>query len=183
MLGGAETTIFLKSETFMPAALYSDLTADLRSLLIGLAQTPESFQSWDAHIELAAAGGLVVLQTKRAKGVVDSLFWGRPPKAAENRQLPEAAAYAAIDRFLGLGAHLALADALPPGITLDEDFPHCAVRLAYRKKGAAKSRSLSMIFIGFNNAADAHAYAARAGETLPLAAARPLMTERLHEWR
>jgi hypothetical protein len=167
----------------MSAVLYSDLTADLRSLLTDLARTPERFQSWDAHIELAAAGGLVVLQTKRAKGVVDSLFWGRPPKAEENRQLPEAAAYAAIDRFLGLGAHLALADALPQGVTLDEDFPHCAVRLAYRKKGAAKSRSLSMIFIGFNSAEDAQAYATRAGEALPLAAARPLMTDRLHEWR
>lgn len=166
----------------MPAALYADLTADLRSLLTELAQTPARFQSWDAHVELAAAGGLVVLQTKRAKGVVDSLFWGRPPKAAENRQLPEAAAYAAIDRFLGLGAHLALADALPAGVTLDEDFPHCAVRFAYRKKGAAKSRALSMIFIGFNSGKDAQTYAERADD-LPLVATRPLMTDRLHEWK
>jgi hypothetical protein len=166
----------------MPAALYSDLTADLRSLLTELAQTPEHFQTWDAHIELAAAGGLVVLQTKRAKGVVDSLFWGRPPKATENRQLPEAAAHAAIDRFLGLGAHLALADALPQGVTLDEDYPHCAVRLTYRKKGAAKSLSLSMIFIGFNAADDAQDYAERLGGELPLVSTRPLRSEKLHEW-
>lgn len=166
----------------MPAASFADLIADLRSLLAELGQTPDRFQSWDAHIELAAAGGLVVLETRRLKGVVDCLFWGRPPKAAENRQLPEAAAYAAIDRFLGLGAHLALADALPMGVTLHEDFPHCAVRLAYRKKGAAKARALSMIFIGFNSLEDAQAYAARA-VALPLVAARPLMTDKLHEWR
>jgi hypothetical protein len=166
----------------MPAALYDDLTADLRSLLTELAQTPERFQSWDAHVELAAAGGLVVLQTKRAKGVVDSLFWGRPPKAEANQQLPEAAAYGAIDRFLGLGAHLALADALPQGVTLDEDFPHCAVRLTYRKKGAAQSLSLSMIFVGFNTADDAQDYAERLGGALPLVATRPLMAKKLHEW-
>jgi hypothetical protein len=167
----------------MTAALYADLTDDLRALLTELARAPESFQTWDVHVELAAAGGLVVLETKRAKGVVDSLFWGRPPKAQDNQRLPEAAAYAAIDRFLGLGTHLALADALPQGVTLDDDFPHCAVRLSYRKKGAAASRALSMIFIGFSTVEDAEAYAARAGDSLPLVAARPLITDKLHEWR
>ncbi len=75
--------------------------------------------------------------------------------------MPEATAFAAIDRFLGLGAHLALSDALPEGTLLDEAFPHCAVKLAYRKKGAPKAQSLSMIFIGFNDEADALAYAER----------------------
>ncbi|WP_280956484.1 hypothetical protein [Ciceribacter ferrooxidans] len=40
-----------------------------------------------------------------------------------------------------------------------------------------------MIFIGFNDEADALAYADRAAGTLPLAAVRPLIGEKLHEWR
>ncbi len=167
----------------MPPALYADLIADLRPLIAELGEHPERFQTWDAHLELVAAGGLVVLKSKREKGVVDSLFWGRAPKAEENRQLPEATAFAAIDRFLRLGAHLALADALPEGAVLDEAYPHCAVRFSYRKKGAPKARSLSMIFIAFNDEADALAYAGRTAGTLPMVVARPLMGEKLHEWR
>ncbi|KQW29031.1 hypothetical protein ASE36_11170 [Rhizobium sp. Root274] len=167
----------------MTPALQNDLTTELRDLLTELHQAPEHFQTWDAHLELIAAGGLVVLKSKRAKGLVDRLFWGRAPKTTENKQLPEATAFAAIDRFLGLGAHLALSDALPEGLVLDEGFPHCAVKFAYRKKGAPEARSLSMIFIGFNDEADAMAYAERAGETLPLVATRPLRGAKLHEWR
>lgn len=167
----------------MPPALHTDLTTSLRPLLTELHQSPDLFQTWDAHLELIAAGGLVVVKSKRAKGLVDSLFWGRAPKATENSQLPEATAFAAIDRFLGLGAHLALSDALPEAAVLDEAYPHCAIKLSYRKKGAPKAKSLSMIFIGFNDEADALAYAERSGDTLPLVATRPLMGERLHEWR
>lgn len=167
----------------MPPALHTDLTATLRPLLTELHQSPELFQTWDAHLELVAAGGLVVAKSKRAKGLVDSLFWGRAPGSGENKQLPEAVAFAAIDRFLGLGAHLALADALPEGTVLDEAFPHCAVKLAFRKKGAPKAQSLSMIFIGFNDEADAFAYAERSAGALPLVTNRPLMGEKLHEWR
>lgn len=167
----------------MPPALQTDLTAALRPLLTELHQSPDIFQTWDVHLELVAAGGLVVMKSKRAKGVVDSLFWGRAPGSTENKQLPEATAFAAIDRFLGLGAHLALSDALPGGAVLDEAFPHCAVKLAYRKKGAPKARSLSMIFIGFDDEAEALGHADRSGATLPLVTSRPLMGERLHEWR
>ncbi|MGE8104799.1 hypothetical protein ACQKP1_14045 [Allorhizobium sp. NPDC080224] len=167
----------------MPTALHTDLTAALRPLLTELHQSPELFQTWNAHLELVAAGGLVVVKSKRAKGVVDSLFWGRAPNAQENKQLPEATAFAAIDRFLGLGAHLALSDALPEGAVLDEAYPHCAVKLSYRKKGAPKAKSLSMIFIGFNDEADAIAYAELAEGKLPLVTSRPLMADRLHEWR
>jgi hypothetical protein len=166
----------------MPPALHTDLTATLRPLLTELHQSPELFQTWDAHLELVAAGGLVVVKSKRAKGLVDSLFWGRAPGSSENKQLPEATAFAAIDRFLGLGAHLALSDALPEGAVLDEAFPHCAVKLAFRKKGAPKAQSLSMIFIGFNDEADALAYAERF-PGLPLVTTRPLAGQKLHEWR
>ena len=167
----------------MTPALQTDLIADLRSIFAELHQAPELFQTWDAHLELVAAGGLVVVKSKRAKGLVDRLFWGRAPNATENKQLPEATAFAAIDRFLGLGAHLALADALPEGAVLDPAYPHCAVKFAYRKKGAPKAKTLSMIFIGFNDEADARAYAARAAGTLPLAQTRPLTGAKLHEWR
>ncbi|MDH4441081.1 MAG: hypothetical protein QE284_11915 [Rhizobium sp.] len=167
----------------MPASLYADLTTTLRPLLTELHQSPDLFQTWDAHLELVAAGGLVVVKSKRAKGVVDSLFWGRAPKSTENKQLPEAVAFAAIDRFLGLGAHLALSDALPESAVLDEAYPHCAVKLSYRKKGAPKAKTLSMIFIGLNDEAEAVAYAERSGDILPLVTARPLAGDKLHEWR
>ena len=167
----------------MPPALFTDLTSTLRPFIGEFQQSPELFQTWDMHLELVAAGGLVVVKSKRAKGVVDSLFWGRAPNSTENKQLPEATAFAAIDRFLGLGAHLALADALPDGAVLDEAYPHCAVKITYRRKGAPKAKSLSMIFIGFNDEADALDYAARAGEALPLASQRPLDGTKLHEWR
>ncbi|MFN3321432.1 MAG: hypothetical protein ACK43M_22060 [Allorhizobium sp.] len=167
----------------MPPALHTDLTAALRPLLAELHQSPDLFQTWDAHLELVAAGGLVVVKSKRAKGVVDSLFWGRAPGSSENKQLPKATAFAAIDRFLGLGAHLALSDALPGGAVLDEAYPHCAVKLSYRKKGAPKAKALSMIFIGFNDEAEALGHAERSGDILPLVTSRPLMGERLHEWR
>ena len=65
---------------------------------------------------------------------------------------------------------------------LDEAYPHCAVKLVYRKKGAPKAKSLSMIFIGFNDEADALTYAARFPD-LPLATTRPLTGQKLHEWR
>ncbi|MBO3761064.1 hypothetical protein [Ciceribacter sp. L1K22] len=167
----------------MPPALHPDLTASLRPLLTELHHTPDLFQTWDAHLELVAAGGLVVVKSKRAKGLVDSLFWGRAPNSQENKQLPEATAFAAIDRFLGLGAHLALSDALPEGALLDAAYPHCAVKMNYRKKGAPKAKSLSMILIGFNDEGDALAYAERAGTSLPLGTSRPLMGDKLHEWR
>ncbi|MBR0554860.1 hypothetical protein J5J10_04130 [Ciceribacter sp. L1K23] len=167
----------------MPPALHPDLTASLRPLLAELHQSPDLLQTWDAHLELVAAGGLVVVKSKRAKGLVDSLFWGRAPNSQENKQLPETTAFAAIDRFLGLGAHLALADALPEGAVLDEAYPHCAVKMSYRKKGAPKAKSLSMILIGFNDEADALTYAERAGTGLPLVTSRPLMGDKLHEWR
>lgn len=167
----------------MPPAFYTDLTAALRPLLAELRDKPELFQTWDLHLELVAAGGLVVVKSKRAKGLVDSLFWGRAPGSNENKQLPEATAFAAIDRFLGLKTHLALADALPQGAVLDEAFPHCAVKLSCRKKGAPKTKSLSMIFIGFNDEADASAYAAQDGARLPLVTDRPLTGAKLHEWQ
>ncbi|MGL3604884.1 hypothetical protein ACSV9I_00070 [Rhizobium sp. G187] len=166
----------------MPPALYANLTAALRPLLTELHQSPDLFQTWDAHLELVAAGGLVVVKSKRAKGVVDSLFWGRAPGSTENKQLPEATAFAAIDRFLGLGAHLALSDALPEGAVLDAAYPHCAVKLSYRKKGHPKTRTLSMVFIGFNDAAEALGHAQSVGGSLPLVNTRPLSGAKLYEW-
>lgn len=67
-------------------------------------------------------------------------------------------------------------------VVLDEAFPHFAVKLVYRKKGAPKAKTLSMIFIGFNDEVDALAYAERF-PVPPLVEARPLAGQKLHEWR
>ena len=166
----------------MPA-FYADLTAELRALLTELDRQPELFQTFHVHLELAASGGLVVYEMKRAKGVTDSLFWGRAPSATENRQITQAFAFAAMDRFFSLGEFLALSDDLPAGTVLDETYPCCAVRFAYRKKGSPKARSLSMVFIGFNDEGDALAYGDANAATVPLVVARPLAGDKLHEWR
>ena len=66
----------------MMAALYADYVADLRTLFGELDRRPDLFQTFDVRLELAAAGGLVVYETKRRKGQTDSLYYGRTATGA-----------------------------------------------------------------------------------------------------
>ncbi len=164
----------------MTAALYADAVSDIRSLLTELDRHPERFQTFSLHVDLAASGNLVVYETKRAKGQTDSLYYGRRKGEDAPRKMTQEAAFAAIDRFFALGEFLALADA--PEDVLDEAYPHCGVRFSFRKKGAAQSRSLFMVFIGFNDAADALAYAEKRGGA-GLVSTRPHRGQKLFEWK
>ncbi|MBP1852545.1 hypothetical protein [Rhizobium halophytocola] len=166
----------------MPPALYADLIADLRLLFTELDQTPDRFQTYDVHLELAAAGNVMVYETKRRKGLTDSLYYGRSVKTGTNQQISQATAFAAIERFLALGAFVALADSPQAGTVPDADYPHCAVRFAYRKKGAPKTRSLDMVFVGFNDKADALAYVETSGRSHAFKAAHPDGQD-AHDWR
>ncbi len=65
----------------MPPALHTDLTATLRPLLTELHQ-PLTLPDLDAHLELVAAGGLVVVKSKRAKG------WSTACSGAARRDPP-----------------------------------------------------------------------------------------------
>lgn len=175
----------------MPVEFYADYMRDLRTLLAELDGQPERFQTYDVHIELAAAGKLVVYETKRQKGQTDSLYYGRSGTDESPRRMTQATAFAAIDHFMGLGQFLAFnghvedlkarnaADALPIGA----QYPSCAVSFAYRKKGQPKARAMFMIFVGFNDDQDAERYAAGLADPSILIDSRPLRAGRVYEWR
>lgn len=171
----------------MKISLYADYVAELKALFSELDRHPERFQTFSAHLELAAAGSLVVYETKRRKGQTDSLYYGRPAEAASNQQISQSSAFAAIDRFFALGQFLALSgeasdQAAGDGSrTIDAQYPHCAVNFSYRKKGQPVARSMLMVFVGFNDDADAlqHASAGSAAFVVE----RPHRTERSYEWK
>ncbi|OLP59866.1 hypothetical protein BJF93_09660 [Xaviernesmea oryzae] len=165
----------------MAIAFYGDYVAALRDLVSALDRSPEEFQTYDLRLELAAAGALVVYETKRRKGLVDSLFYGRPLGAEANQRMSQAAAFAAIDRFLGLGQFLALTGDNAEAI--DAGYPHCAVNISYRKKGQPKAQSMLMVFIGFNDDQDAQAYAQSHAERTTLVEIRPFRGKKAYEWR
>lgn len=167
----------------MPPALYADYVTELRTILTELDQRPEIFQTFDAHLELTAGGSVVVYETKRAKGLTDSLYYGRSARTGETIRMAQETAFAAIDRFLGLGQFLGLSGSLPLGQAVDAAFPMCAVRFAYRKKGQPKARSMLMVLIGFNDDADALAYAAGLDDPSMLVTSRPFQGDRAHEWK
>lgn len=166
----------------MPVALYAEYIADLKTLFSELDRHSDRFQSFDVRMELAAAGSLVVYETKRRKGQTDSLFYGRSAATGANQQISQAVAFAAIDRFFALGAFVALS-----GENREEamhtDYPHCAVNFSYRKKGQPTARSMLMVFVGFNDEADAERYVSASGEASGFVTERPCRTGRFHEWR
>ncbi|ANH08387.1 hypothetical protein [Shinella sp. HZN7] len=166
----------------MNAALYADYVADLRGLFAELDRHPERFQTFGAHLELAVAGGLVVYETTRRKGQTDSLFYGCPAGTGANQQMSQASAFAAIDRFFALGQFVALTGNRKGGDdTLDAQYPHCAVRFSYRRKGHPAARAMLMVFVGFNDDADALHYVGGNDPSL-FVAERPYRTERAYEW-
>lgn len=166
----------------MRVGLYADYVTDLRALFSELDRHPDLFQSFDARLELAAAGGLVVYETKRRKGQTDSLYYGRSAATGTNQQISQAASFAAIDRFFALGQFIALTGTGTQTRPLDGQYPHCAVNFSYRKKGQPKARSMLMVLIGLNDEADALAYVAASEGTSVFVAERPHRGERAYEW-
>ncbi|UDF32931.1 UNVERIFIED_ORG: hypothetical protein LHK14_24515 (plasmid) [Roseateles sp. XES5] len=164
----------------MPFADYADYVAELRALFAELDRDADRFQTFDVRLELAAAGSLVVYETKRRKGQTDSLYYGRAAENGANRQLSQATAFTAIDRFLALGAFVALTG--EGDHALDAQYPHCAVNFSYRKKGQPAARTMLMVFVGFNDAADAASYVESA-DAAALVAARPYRTAKAYEWK
>lgn len=166
----------------MKVALYADYVADLRTLFLELDRHPELFQTFDVRLELAAAGGLVVYETKRRKGQTDSLYYGRSAEAGVNQQISQASAFAAFDRFFALGQFVALAGEQVKS-PMDARYPHCAVNFSCRKKGQLNARSMLMVFIGFNDEADALQYVSEADGSSAFVAERPCLTAKAYEWK
>lgn len=167
----------------MTPAFYADYVANLRALFQDLDQSTEQYQTFEVHIELAAAGSLIVYESKRRKGLTDSLFYGRAKDGASNQKISQATAFKAIDRFFSLGQFLALTDDASDAPRLNEEFPHCAVKFSYRKKGHPKTRSTVMVFIGFNDDADALNHAQSGNANATLVATRPLQGKHVYEWK
>lgn len=168
----------------MTVALYADYVAELRALFSQLDQHSEDFQTFNVHLELIAAGGVVVYETKRSRGVTDSLYYGRAGEGTPHQKLSKATAFQAIDRFFALGQFLALAqpEAIQSPI-IDANYPHCAVNFSYRKKGQPTARAMMMIFAGFNDDADATHFLASQTEQSHLVTARPYRASKFHEWK
>lgn len=167
----------------MSIGLYADYITDVRPLFSELDQHPDRFQSFDVRLELAAAGGLVVYETKRRKGQMDSLYYGRAATTGANQQISQAASFAAIDRFFALGQFVALTGVGTQTQPLDGRYPHCAVNFSYRKKGQPKAKSMLMVFIGFNDEADALAYVSASEDPSAFVAERPYRGARAYEWK
>lgn len=167
----------------MTVSLYADYIAELRALFSELDRQPERFQTFDVRLELAAAGGLIVYETKRRKGQADALYYGRPAGGGANQQVSQATAFAAIDRFFALNQFVALTGDRSHVGTVDSRYPHCAVNFSYRKKGQPAARSMLMVFVGFNDEADAFAFVSQDGDASAYVAERPYRGGRAYEWK
>ncbi|WP_439622586.1 hypothetical protein [Shinella sp.] len=167
----------------MTVALYADYIAELKSLFAELDRYPERFQTYTARFELAAAGNLVVYETRRRKGQTDSLYYGRSGATGANQQISQATAFAAIDRFFALGEFVALTGEAGARVEADTQYPHCAVNFSYRKKGQPVTRSTLMVFVAFNDEADALQYVSQAGDPSAFVIERPWRAEKSYEWK
>ena len=175
----------------MSVEFYADYVRPLRALLAELDQHPERFQTYDVHIELAASGKLIVYETKRRKGQTDSLYYGRSGPGDSPRQIAQATAFAAIDHLMALNQFLAFngnlenlkGEEAAEALTVGSQYPSCAVRFAYRKKGQPKAMSMFMIFVGFNDDQDAGQYVAKIADPSILVDSRPLRGDKVHEWK
>lgn len=167
----------------MTIAFYADYIAELKALFSELDRHPERFQTFDIRVELAAAGNIVVYETRRAKGRTDSLYYGRSASGT-NRQISQATAFLAIDRFFGFGQFIALdgnAESEAES-ALDSRYPHCAVNFSFRRKGHPAARSMLMVFIGFNDDADALDFVSQNGDA-GVVTQRPFATAQSWEWK
>lgn len=172
----------------MNVALYGDYIADLRKLFVELDRQPEDFQTLDVRMELAAAGSVVVYETRRRKGQKDSLYYGRSATSGRNQQISQSTAFSAIDRFLVLGQFVALradvaAESKGQPRRVDAQYPHCAVNFSYRKKGQPVARSMLMVFVGFNDDADAFQFISAVEDPTVFVSQRPHRAAKTYEWR
>lgn len=173
----------------MAVALYADYIEDLRGLFTQLDRHPERFQTFNVRLELAASGSVIVYETRRSKGLTDSLYYGRSTDGA-NQKITQASAFSAIDRFFALGQFLALTDQTEDRnsgneaqAALNARYPHCAVNFSYRKKGAPAARAMLMVFVGCNDEADAYDYVSKSSDVFVGSNQQPYRSARLYEWK
>lgn len=170
----------------MTAAFFADYVKDLKILFDAIDATPETFRSFDLHIDLAHKDLLFVYETKRKLGQTDSIYYARMAKTGANKQVSQQTAYQAVSAFFGLAQFVALTAGSATGgegAAVDGELPSCAVAFTYRKTGMPKAASMRMIFLGFGSDSDALAHAGSVGGTSTLVATRPFRSERVWEWK
>ena len=161
----------------MTVSFYADYAHDLNATFQELHENPTRFQSYGLHLELKVSDTLVVYETKRRKGVTDSIYYARRP--AGDHQISADTAYKNMSAFLHLGQHVALTG--DPVVELSGEYPFLAIDFAFRRLGGSQARSTKMILVGLNDDADAERYAA----TLPastLISSRPYRSSHVWEW-
>lgn len=175
----------------MTVERYADYLRELRTLFAELDKQPDRFQTFHVHIELAAAGKLVVYQKTKRKGQTDSLYYGRSGRTGTARQIAQETAYGAIDHFMALGQFVAFNGNLEnlkgedaaQVLTVGSQYPSCAVNFTYRKKGQPMARTMFMILVGFNDDEDADKYVSTLGDPSILVDERPLRSDKVYEWK
>lgn len=161
----------------MTASFYADYVRDVAKVFADLHEQPARFQSYEVHIELKVADTLVVYDTKRRRGVVDSIYYTRRP--AGDHQISPDTAYKNISAFFKLGQHIGLSG--EPMVELVGDYPFLAMNIAFRRLGGVRTRSTKMILVGLNDDADAMRYAAFLPEKA-LISQRPYRSSIVWEW-
>jgi hypothetical protein len=170
---------------------FSDYIERLRADLTELRAGSGVFQSYDLSIEMMVEQMLISYGRKRQKSVEDNLFYRRSVVSGAGAQLEEDTAFRIFEHFLSLPQHIALsADAagmdpaaFAEAVTVRWQFPVCAVRLSYRKKGAPKAVSTRMLLVGLNDEDDVSDFCK--GFSMPqwIVVERPLSTSLFWEFR
>jgi len=163
----------------MTPSRYSDFAEDMKARLADLHERGDRYQTFDLHVELAMGSNLLVYETRKQKGQIDTMAYARTPDG--DRPVSPAAAYERVLSFLAMQHHIALSG--EPMLKLHEDYPHAVINVELRAKGAPSKSSTRMILVGVDDAEDAGRYVAASGEPRGVVSSRPYASKRLWEWK
>jgi len=175
----------------MTAAFYRDYVVDLKDRIDRLHEDAERYQTFALTMELLAQRNLVTYTEKKVKGQTEGLCYRRDFTTGRAVQMQPQNAYGLFSGFFGLGQFLAFsgqvqqhdAGQLAEFLTGGWQYPTCAVHLVYRQKGAPRTESTKMHFVGLNSDEDAVAYQQETERAQVIAQRRPLSSDRFFEWK
>jgi hypothetical protein len=166
----------------MTPFLYNDLVRQLKTDLTDFRSHLADFQAYDLAMEMMVQETFVSYSQKRKKGEEDSLFYRRDMVSGSGAQLEEETAFKLFNHFISLPQHIAITPNsmnlssvdLAEVVTIQWQFPVCAVQFSYRKKGAPKTVSMKMVFVGLNDENEALSYLERSTRPEWIVMERPL---------
>lgn len=169
---------------------YKDYVSDLKARIDDLRAHVDHHQVYDLRFEVTIGKILVMGAMSCRKGVSDSLFHMADLATGKRNLVTDAKAFEALDYFCGLGQFFALnggsvdptnAAEIGTQLSMQSAYPICALTFSYRKKGQPKAASMKMVFVGFNDDADAAAYRTKL-ENPHLIVDLPVASPALWEW-